>query len=251
MALTRAKYGLKVIAKTPPGKVLDAVRNGQDADWKNLSQVLYGFVGTLDYHAGKLYDFGALKREAGPAAPLPTGYPSFAAGDRGRLKFSRDAADYFGPDGLVGPDASNRLRGLVLHDILASVTVPGDLPRAVDRAVASGELPREDRDRTLAFLEAEIASVAARGWFADSGIEVLNEAPLLGADGAEVRPDRVILRPDGSAAVVDYKFGQPEKKYLDQVRGYMDLYRALGHSPVTGTLWYIREDGEDEFVEVR
>ena len=250
VALTRAKYGLKVIAKAPPRTVLDPVRNGQSADWKNLSQVLYGFVGTQDYHAGKLYDFGSLKREAGPAAPLPTGYPSFAAGDRGRLKFSRDAADYFGPDGLVGPDASNRLRGLVLHDILASVTVPGDLPRAVDRAVASGELPREDRDRTLAFLEAEIASVAARGWFAESGIEVLNEAPLLGADGAEVRPDRVVLRPDGSAAVVDYKFGQPEKKYLDQVRGYMDLYRALGHSPVTGTLWYIREDGEDEFVEV-
>ena len=251
VALTRAKYGLKVIAKTPPGKVLDAVRNGQDADWKNLSQVLYGFVGTLDYHAGKLYDFGALKREAGPAAPLPTGYPSFTAGDRGRLKFSRDAADYFGPDGLVGPDASNRLRGLVLHDILASVTVPGDLPRAVDRAVASGELPQGDRERTLAFLEAEIASVAARGWFADSGTEVLNEAPLLGVDGAEVRPDRVILRPDGSAAIIDYKFGLPEKKYLDQVRGYMDLYRALGHSPVTGTLWYIREDGADEFVEVR
>ena len=250
VALTRAKYGLKVIAKTPPGKVLDAVRNGQDADWKNLSQVLYGFVGTLDYHAGKLYNFGSLKREAGPAAPLPTGYPSFAAGDRGRLKFSRDAADYFGPDGLVGPDASNRLRGLVLHDILASVTVPGDLPRAVDRAVASGELPQADRGRTLAFLEAEIASVAVRGWFADSGTEVLNEAPLLGVDGAEVRPDRVVLRPDGSAAVVDYKFGQPDKKYLDQVRGYMDLYRALGHSPVTGTLWYIRENGEDEFVEV-
>ena len=250
VALTRAKYGLKVIAKVPPGKVLDAVRNGQDADWKNLSQVLYGFVGTLDYHAGQLYDFGALKREAGPAAPLRTGYPSFASGVSGRLQFSRDAADYFGPDGLVGPDASNRLRGLVLHDILAAVTVPGDLPRAVDRAVASGELPQGDRERTLAFLEAEIASVAARGWFADTGVEVLNEAPLLGADGAEVRPDRVVLRPDGSAAIIDYKFGQPEKKYLEQVRGYMDLYRALGHSPVTGTLWYIREDGEDEFVEV-
>ena len=129
--------------------------------------------------------------------------------------------------------------------------MPGDLPRAVDRAVASGELPQADRGRTLAFLEAEIASVAARGWFADSGTEVLNEAPLLGVDGAEVRPDRVILRPDGSAAIIDYKFGLPEKKYLDQVRGYMDLYRALGHSPVTGTLWYIREDGADEFVEVR
>ena len=63
-------------------------------------------------------------------------------------------------------------------------------------------MPQADRDRTLAFLEAEIASVAARGWFAESGVEVLNEAPLLGPDGAEVRPDRVVLRPDGSAAVI-------------------------------------------------
>ena len=128
--------------------------------------------------------------------------------------------------------------------------MPGDLPRAVDRAVASGELPAADRDRTLAFLEAEIASVAARGWFAESGVQVLNEAPLLGPDGQEVRPDRVVIGSDGSAAIIDYKFGQPEKKYLAQVRGYMDLYRSLGHSPVTGTLWYIRENGADEFVEV-
>ena len=56
--------------------------------------------------------------------------------------------------------------------------------------------------------------------------------------------------PDGSAAVIDYKFGEPDNKYIDQVRGYVDLYRALGHAPVTGTLWYIRENGEDEFVEV-
>ena len=250
VALTRAKYGLKVIAKVPPQRILKAVKDGAPADWKDLSQILYGFVKTLDFHAGQFYDYGSLKREAGPAAPLETGYPSFAAGDRGRLKYSRDAADYFGPDGLVGPDASNRLRGLVLHDILASVTVAGDLPRAVDRAVASGELPVADRDRTLAFLEAEIASVAARGWFAESGVQVLNEAPLLGPDGQEVRPDRVVIGSDGSAAIIDYKFGQPEKKYLAQVRGYMDLYRSLGHSPVTGTLWYIRENGADEFVEV-
>ena len=250
VALTRAKYGLKVIAKIPPQGVLKAVKDGVPGDWKDLSQILYGFVGTLDYHAGTMYDYGSMKREAGPAAPLQTGYPSFPAGERGRLRFSRDAADYFGPDGLVGPDASNRLRGLVLHDILSSVTVPGDLPRAVERAVASGELPAADRDRTLRFLEAEIASVAARGWFAESGVEVLNEAPLLGPEGQEVRPDRVVLGPDGSAAVIDYKFGQPEKKYLDQVRGYMELYRSLGHHPVTGTLWYIRENGADEFVEV-
>ena len=250
VALTRAKYGLKVIAKTPPKKVLEAVESGNPGDWKDLSQILYGYVKTLDFHTGEMYDYGSLKREAASAVPMETGYPSYPAGDRGRLKFSRDAADYFGPDGLVGPDASNRLRGLVLHDILASVTVPGDLPRAVDRAVASGELPRADRDRTLRFLEDEIASVADRGWFAESGVRILNESPLIGPDGADLRPDRVVIGPDGSVAIIDYKFGVPEKKHQEQVRTYMELYRAMGHAPVTGTLWYIRENEADEWMEI-
>ena len=103
---------------------------------------------------------------------------------------------------------------------------------------------------TLRFLAAEIASVAGRGWFAESGIQVLNETPVIRPDGEVVRPDRVVLGADGSAAVIDYKFGVPEDEYLRQVRGYMDIYRSLGHSPVTGTLWFIREDGDDEFLEV-
>jgi hypothetical protein len=111
----------------------------------------------------------------------------------------------------------------------------------MDQAVAAGELPREDRDRTLGFLKAEIASVAARGWFATEEVRILNESPILGPDGAELRPDRVVLRPDGSAAIIDYKFGEPGKEHVRQVRSYMDLYRALGYAPVTGTLWYIRE----------
>ncbi len=249
VALTRAKYGLKIIAKCPPRRLTDALESGAPAEWKDLSQVLYGFVRTLDYRSGTLYDFRSLEREADPARPLETGYPSFPAGDRGRLKVSRDAADYFGPDGLVGAGASNRLRGLVLHDILASVTVPGDLPAAVDRVVATGALRRDDREHTLRFLSEEIASVAAKGWFS-SDCRVLNEASLIDPSGEEVRPDRVILREDGSVQVVDYKFGRAENRHRDQVARYAALYRAMGYGSVSATLWYIREDGEDEFVEV-
>ena len=242
VALTRAKYGLRVIAKVPPQKVLAAVDKGADADWKDLSQLLYAYVGTADYRRGTMYDFHDLERETGPAEALEMRWPSFPAGERGRLKFSRDAADFFGPDGLVGPQASNRLRGLVLHDILSAVIVPEDLPRAVDRAVASGELPVEDRIPTLRFLSSRIASAAARGWFPAGEARVLNEAALIGTDGAELRPDRVILQDGGTVTVVDYKFGRPEKEHLDQVRRYVALYRGMGHAEVQGFLWYVEAD---------
>ena len=243
VALTRAKYGLKVIAGDPSQKLVNALSAGGDVEWKNMSELLFAYVGRADFHAGTLYDFSSLERDAGPAEPVETGWPSFEAGERGRLKFSRDAADFFGPDGLVGPQASNRLRGLVLHDILSAVRVPEDLPRAVDRAVAAGGLPASDRDRTLQFLSERVGSVAGRGWFAPAGVQVLNEVSLIGTDGAEHRPDRVLLRTDGSIVVIDYKFGRPAPEYISQVRGYEALYRQLGYERVEGYLWYV-ETGE-------
>ncbi|MBR1576366.1 MAG: UvrD-helicase domain-containing protein [Bacteroidales bacterium] len=243
VALTRAKYGLKIIASEPSQKLLKALSGGGPVEWKNMSELLYAYVGQSDYQAGALYDFSAMKRDDGPAEPVEAGWPSFEAGERGRLKFSRDAADFFGPDGLVGPQVSNRLRGLVLHDILSAVKVPEDLPRAVDRSVAAGGLPASDRARTVQFLSERIASVADRGWFAPDGVQVLNEVPLIGPDGTEHRPDRVLLREDGSIVIIDYKFGQRAAEYAGQVSGYMELYHQLGYAAVEGFLWYV-ETGE-------
>ena len=246
VALTRAQYGLKVIAEMPPKTIQDAVSDEHPPEWKNLSQVLYGFVKGEDYHQGSLYDFASLERKAAEAEPLRAGYPSYPSLGRSRLRFSADAADYFGPDGSVGADASNRIRGLVLHDILSAVNVPGDLPSAVDAAVASGALSRSERAHTQRFLKDEIASVEERGWFSPEA-RILNEAPLIGPDGKEVRPDRVILFPDGSVTIVDYKFGAEEAAHERQVGEYAALYRQMGYLGVRAFLWYIR-DGEQDLV---
>ena len=258
VALTRAQYGLKVIAVRPPEK-LDG--------WKNLSQVLYGYVGGLTFHAGELYPFATMERRGGEAAILQADYPSFAlnqdgpgvdadgfplpANERGRLKFSGEAVDYFGPDGTVGPHASSRRRGLVLHKILSGVVVPGDLPRSVERVIRTGELEASDRVETIAFLQDKIAAVSAHGWFPDEGACVRNETAILGPDGRESRPDRVVLHADGSVDIIDYKSGHPEERYLFLMRRYKRLWTALGHAPVRAWLWYLREDAPDDIVEVQ
>ena len=245
VALTRPKYGLTIIAKTPSKKVRDAVDAGGDAAWTDLSQILYAYAGgAADYEAGTMYPFASLPREESPADPMETLWPSFPAADRGRLRFSRDAADFFGPDGLMGPQASQRLRGLVLHEILSAVRTTEELPLAVDRAVAAGSLSAGERSSTLTLLSERLASARARGWFDAPGTEILNEAALIGEDGREIRPDRVILTPDGSVIIIDYKFGEPKDDYLDQVARYADAYRRMGYRDVKGYLWYIWEKEE-------
>ena len=236
VALTRPKYGLKVIAATPPDSF---------GTPKNMSQLLYLFCGGSVYRRGEAYDFGSLERPASDWGVIRTGYASFPAYNGERLKFSPEAADYFGPDGSVGPSASNRIRGNVMHRILSNVVVREDLPGAVDEAVLSGELPAAQRDLTIEGLGGRIASVAGRGWF-DSRVRVLSEASVFGTDGFVYRPDRVVLHPSGEVDIVDYKFGAHEDRYRAQVGRYMSLYRRMGYSTVRGYLWYLEDNSVEE-----
>jgi hypothetical protein len=232
VALTRAKYGLKVIASPPPQK-----SNG----WKNMSQLLYSFVGGSEFMTGEPYPLGSLKREEEGAGVLPMGYQSYPANSGKRLKVSPEAADYFGADGSTGMEASRRIRGNVLHGILARIDTAEDLPAAVAAAVQDGELPAREQEATLAFLQERLHSVEDKAWFAPENV-VWKEAAILGADGLEYRPDRVICKPDGSIEVIDYKFGAQKESYVRQVGRYMQLYRKMGYEKVGGYLWYLDDN---------
>ena len=236
VALTRAKYGLKIIAAPLP-------KSFDPEDPKNLSHLLYTFVGSTSFCEGTPYDLSTLKREEDGSVTLEAGYASFPADSGNRLKFSPEAADYFGADGSVGLEASRRIRGTVLHGILSRVRVADDLPEAVEAAVRSGELPADARAETLSFLKERLDSVSGRGWFAP-GARILSEAAVIGPDGREYRPDRVVIGADGSVDVIDYKFGAPNPSYSRQVQRYMNLYRQMGHAKVAGYLWYL----EDNFI---
>ena len=234
VALTRAQYGLKVLAAPLPKN-----RNASS----NMSQVLRDFLGTDAFFTGTPFPLADLERKADSTAPLAADYASYPPDNGKRLRFSREAADYFGADGSVGLQASRRIRGTVLHAILAAVRVAGDVEKAVAAAVAAGELPSDEQDSTVAFLTERIAGVEDKGWFSP-GARVLSEAALIGPDGNEYRPDRVVLHPDGRVSVIDYKFGERNPAYQRQVRRYMDLYKKRGHAKVEGWIWYL----EDNFI---
>jgi ATP-dependent exoDNAse (exonuclease V) beta subunit len=86
-------------------------------------------------------------------------------------------------------------------------------------------------------------------WF-DPANKVYSERTITSAsdeaeDGIEnLRPDRIVLRPDGRLLVIDYKTGQRnDKRYCRQVRQYIAKLRAMGIADVIeGRIWYIAHD---------
>ena len=212
----------------------------------------------VDYIAGKFCGDSDLEfRNAGKKAKsyrkdfsqsvLQSGYPSYTT-ESSRLRIDHDAADFFSSDGTVGPDASRRLRGIVLHNILSSVVVLEDLKPAIDKAVDSGELTALQADEVFGLLSRRILNAQSRGWFSESPDEVLNERPLATAEGESLRPDRVSIR-NGEVLIIDYKFGRSHPSYLDQVRSYMETYRSLGYATVRGYLWFVPDDKVFEVLD--
>ena len=273
VALTRSVKGLTVIASNPPEKIAAAIvpvaskvaelveAPVPPCDFTDFSQILYaylyGYGETLGYanaetedkivfSKGDIFNYGSLERKADTVSELTPGYPSYPLNptaededsdvrERGRLKFSADSIDFFCDE--ARNDA--RLNGTVLHGILSEVTTLSDLPGAVHRAFDAGEIGAGQEEYYLNILTQRTA--AHPEWFPEDGAEVMNETGLIDTDGEVYRPDRVLVK-DGKVTVIDYKFGEKNRRYHRQVARYADIYRRMGYSKITPIIWYVLTD---------
>ena len=85
-----------------------------------------------------------------------------------------------------------------------------------------------------------IGSTSEYGWF-DEDCMILNETSVIDSDGQVYRPDRVMVKGDGSVVIVDYKFGAREKSHGRQILKYADIWRRRGYGDVSSYLWYVME----------
>lgn len=292
VAFTRAVKGMYLISKLPPQTVLEGAESGGCGQFSDFSQILYCFARNASGLMPELWESDGCphfsysveedgtrvfatdqpepsgkpqedrKVPEGPAA-VPSSYPSWPLNpddsmEGGRLKFKADAMDFFSKDGLVGTGASDRLRGIVLHDILSRVEVPSDLGDSVRTAVSSGEISAEEGEKAYALLSDRIASASAYGWFDQDRRyrSVLRETTVIDTDGSLYRPDRVIEGNDGTVVIIDYKFGQrdplSDRKYIRQVARYAGLYRRMGFKDVRTAVWFVPDNeviyGEEDLL---
>lgn len=272
VAMTRPVLGVHVIAKTPPKTCIAAVDADDVSSLKDFSQILYRFAcrsgyaghfvrtddeGCVRFDSGEMVDFAEYRRGNGhevkdfvicegneyPSIPLNVCMSEDGTDvrERGRLKFSADSIDFFSEEGETGISASNRIRGVVLHDILSRMKTPDNLEAEVRASLISGDLTVSEHDDILAFLRARLGSAVSRGWFPEDPEMVLVEESVIDTDGEILRPDRVVIK-DGKVLIIDYKFGERDRRYERQIRKYMSVWCRMGYADVTGILWYVNDD---------
>jgi hypothetical protein len=232
-------------------------------EFGNFAQMLYWFAEkthmekivdgeVVSFTRGDMPDFSVYRKpllsdvlplmikpgEEYPSVPLNIGQgdPDVEVCERGRLKFSADALEFFKEDAVK--DVSRRVRGVVLHDIMSRVMLPEDLENSVRRALLDGEISSDEQNEIMLILAEALKDGAERGWFPSDRRYVLNEVSLMDVGGQEYRPDRVVVQ-NGKVAVIDYKFGEHHRKYERQVARYANLWKRMGYDQVKAFLWYV------------
>ena len=257
VAMTRAALGMHIIAQVPSAKCMKALDDGDLTSFGDFSQILYWFMrhsGRLEgvrasaedaavrFDIGELPDFRTFrKKEDGGALMFDVAhgeeYPSYPLSQDMREEVA-ESLDFFSEDGTAGMAASNRIKGIILHDILADVAVPSDLDGAVAKALMAGDITPEEAEDVRTLLSGRIAEAEERGWFPYDASKVLNETSIIDVDGKLYRPDRVVL--DGrEVTIIDYKFGEHDRRYERQMARYTDMWRRVGYEKVTSVLWYV------------
>lgn len=168
----------------------------------------------------------------------------------GRLKFSADSLDYFVGESQEGIVASEIRKGNIKHKIMSDIDLPEDIESAVRAAYLMGNIEENQVKEMEQFINSKIASVKQRGWFSQPRAKVLSEIAIIDNDGANYRPDRVVVKEDGSVDVIDYKFGEREAKYKKQVSRYASLYKRMGYENVHGYLWYMNDKNGEDILQV-
>ena len=257
VAMTRAALGMHIIAQVPSAKSLKAMDEGDMSSFSDFSQILYWFLrysgrcegvrmeageAVSRFDIGEMADFASFRKNTDAGVlrfDVPRGeeYPSYSLSQDMREEVA-ESLDFFSGNGTAGIAASNRIKGIVLHDILAHVKVPSDLDAAVAAALASGDITPEESVEVTKLLSARIAEGAERGWFPDDASGVLNENGIIDGNGKIYRPDRVVKTDDG-IVVIDYKFGEHESKHEAQIERYSDMWRRMGYENISSVLWYV------------
>lgn len=132
-------------------------------------------------------------------------------------------------------------RGTNLHTVLASMETLADLDRALGRmavrmAVGEDEMAEYRAELCKAFTN---AGETARMWFEPENKVYAERSFYDAATGETMRPDRIVLRPDGTVMIVDYKFtSEVRASHRRQVAEYKRVVTALGYDRTDAFLWY-------------
>ncbi|HLW61960.1 MAG TPA: UvrD-helicase domain-containing protein [Flavobacterium sp.] len=131
-------------------------------------------------------------------------------------------------------------KGNVLHELLSQIIVKEDVENAVFQAVIKGLITVNEQQEITEKLN-EIVLHKELSDFFNSANLIYTERLILHRNFKNIKPDRVAIN-GKKAYVIDYKTGNEQHKYRQQVNEYAFALEEMGYEVVKKVLLYIQDD---------
>jgi ATP-dependent helicase/nuclease subunit A len=157
------------------------------------------------------------------------------SGEVESLKLKLHGENYFSSEKI---DVRQKINyGKLMHEVFEGIATLADIAPAVRKLVLEGKLTEEESIDIEKRINSLINIPQVSEWFLP-GNKAITEAGILLPAGTTRRPDRVIFK-DGKTIIIDFKFGEENPHYVEQVREYSRLLKDMGYKDTDAFIWFV------------
>lgn len=127
--------------------------------------------------------------------------------------------------------------GNLIHAILADIKTENDILDVVNKYVYNGSITTEEQEEITIILKKIVNHEQLYSYF-QQNIQIFNEQEILTSDKKIIIPDRLVIR-GNNITIIDYKTGNPSKKYHKQLIKYAKVLEKLNYFIEKKLLVYI------------
>jgi ATP-dependent exoDNAse (exonuclease V) beta subunit len=237
VAFTRPVQQLHVIAKK------DVDRNGNER-LQTFSGMFINYLKTKERWNDELlqYTFGTVEENLAKAETQETIQTEVQKGFISTAKEEHNL-HLMTKQGLLWDTSQEAAieKGNLMHDVLAQIKYPSDVEFVLDEYIHKGIIDEQQRER----LEESIGDVVNHpeiSSYFHQDTTVYNEKDIISKAGKILRPDRIVVNPNGETVIIDYKTGMHDPFYVEKLYEYADTLTEMGFSVTKKILLYINEE---------
>jgi ATP-dependent helicase/nuclease subunit A len=136
-------------------------------------------------------------------------------------------------------------KGNIIHRVFEKLIYRHELPTALQKLLNEGWVTEKELPEIRQKVEDVLAlPTIAQFYEPQAQRKILNEREIIVRPehysdfGKSLRPDRVVIEPDETVVIIDYKTGEKSDSHRQQIQRYGEFYHKMGYSKVRKLLVY-------------
>lgn len=231
VALTRAEEQLYVISNMNLSSKGEVSKNNMCSFFINYLENNGGFdKNKLEYEFGNATKLSVAKQHVDTSKTIPLVSEIL---NPKNIKIAQREALMWGTHQQEAIEYGN-----VIHEILSFVKTKNDVDLAITKSIENGLITYAQKETVFNTINEIVNHSELEICFAD-GNEVLNEQTIIQKEGKTIKPDRMVLTKNKEVLLLDYKTGNHNVKYQQQLENYQTAIESMGYKVVKKALIYI------------